>query len=48
MILELLADPDGTGRLGRAAREWTAEHADVERYAAGIADVVAMAGAPGG
>jgi glycosyltransferase involved in cell wall biosynthesis len=48
MILELLADPDGTGRLGRAAREWTAEHADVERYPAGIADVVAMAGAPGG
>jgi len=40
-IERLLADPEGTRRLGDAAREWVVEHTDIERYARGIADIVA-------
>lgn len=39
-IEELLADPDTAIDLGRAARRWVVEHADVDVYAAGLAAVV--------
>jgi glycosyltransferase involved in cell wall biosynthesis len=40
-VESLLDDPDGARRLGVAARAWVVEHADIERYATGLAEVVA-------
>jgi glycosyltransferase involved in cell wall biosynthesis len=40
VIVELLADRDRCERLGAAARTWAVEHAEVERYADAIAEVV--------
>lgn len=40
-IVELLDDPAAAAEMGRRAREWVVANADVERYADGIAEVVA-------
>lgn len=39
-IEELLADDDRALRLGREARSWVVEHAELDRYADGVAAVV--------
>jgi glycosyltransferase involved in cell wall biosynthesis len=47
-IESLLDDEDEARRLGRAARAWAVEHAELDRYAEGIAAVVAsLRAAPG-
>ena len=40
-IVALLDDAERRSRLGSAAREWAERHADVERYADRLAEVVA-------
>lgn len=46
VIESLLADEATANRLGCAARAWAVLHADVERYADGIADVIAGLDSP--
>lgn len=41
-IERMLADPDATRHMGKAARAWIVEHADVERYADAIANEVGV------
>jgi glycosyltransferase involved in cell wall biosynthesis len=41
VIEELLADPELTARMGRNARRWAVDHADIEQYARRVADWVA-------
>lgn len=40
VVESLLADPDGTRDLGASARAWAIEHADIDRYAARLAELV--------